>query len=118
MARAMPKATCNCVTKCSTASKLPTAASFLPLPTRFSRGLVITPTAKVRQSPCPKVSTSTSWHPQDWLPHTLQFATAEPNMAAPESMTSLSTTIKTNWLHNCEDVSEPFQTQNTKYVLL
>src|SRR5699024_4984384 len=118
MARAMPKATCNCVTKCSTASKLPTAASFLPLPTRFSRGLVITPTAMVRQSPLPKVSTSISCHHQLWVPNSLQLATAEPNMAAPESMTSLSTTIKTNWLQNFEDVPEPFQTQNTKYVLL
>src|SRR5699024_5138624 len=118
MARATPKVTCNCVPKCSTASRLPTAALSLPLPIRFSPGPAIIPTAMVRQSPSPKASTSISYRLRPWEPGSPQLGTAGHNTAATESMTSLSTTIKTNWSQNFEDVPEQFQTQNSKYVPL
>src|SRR5699024_5679553 len=118
MPRATPKVTCNCVPKCSTVSRLPTAALSLPLPIRFSPAPAIIPTAMVRQSPSPKESTAISYRLRPCEPSSPQLGTAGHNTAAPESTTSLSTTINTNPSQNFEDVSEQFQTQNSKYVAL
>src|SRR5699024_11154338 len=118
MARATTTVKCHCVPKCSTVSRLPTAELSLPLPIRFSPVPAIIPTAMVRQSPSPKASTSISYRLRPWEPSSPQLGTAGHNTAAPESMTSLSTTIKTNWSQNFEDVPEQFQTQNSKYIPL
>src|SRR5699024_2755968 len=53
-----------------------------------------------------------------WEPSSPLLGTAGHNTAAPESMTSLSKTIKTNWSQNFDDVSEQLQTQNSKFVPL